>query len=108
MLGPDGVLRTVTGNFVLGENGRITLNGDDFVVGMDGQVMQNGAVVDRLRITSFEDPHTLRKMGDNLYVATEGSVERAFDGVLRQYYLEQSNVSIVTEMVDMITVMRAY
>jgi flagellar basal-body rod protein FlgG len=108
VLGPDGVMRTVGGNPVLGENGRITLEGDDFVVTKDGWVTQNDVTVDRLRITSFEDPHTLRKVGGNLLVATDDSVERPFDGVLRQFYLEQSNVSIVTEMVGMITTMRAY
>ncbi|MCL2146290.1 MAG: flagellar hook-basal body protein [Synergistaceae bacterium] len=108
VLSPEGTLMTVDGNAVMGEGGRITLAGDEFVVTMDGQILQNDVLVDRLVITSFEDPHTLRKTGDNLYYATEQSVEREFDGVLRQFYLEHSNVNPVTEMVDMITVMRAY
>jgi flagellar basal-body rod protein FlgG len=108
VLGVDGVLRTVTGEAVLGENGYIRLEGDEFVVTKDGLILQNDRRIERLRVTSFEDPHTLRKTGDNLYTATEESVEIPFDGVLRQCYLEKSNVSTVTEMVDMITVMRAY
>jgi len=108
VLSPDGTLMTVDGNPVLGERGRITLSVDEFTVTADGTIIQDNAIVDRIRITSFDDQHTLRKVGDNLLVTTDQSTERAFDGVLRQFYLERSNVAIVTEMVDMITVMRAY
>jgi len=108
VLGLGGVLMTMDGHRVLGEGGYITLEGDDFMIGKDGQIVQNNEVIDTLRITSFEDPHALRKTGGNVFVATEESVEIPFDGVLRQCYLEKSNVSPVTEMVDMITVMRAY
>jgi len=104
----NGTLCTVIGDTVMGENGAITLEGDDFTVTTDGLVIQNDVVIDRLRITSFEDPHTLRKVGDNLFITTDESVERPFDGVLRQCYLEHSSVNTVQEMVDMITVMRAY
>jgi flagellar basal-body rod protein FlgG len=108
VIGADQVLRTQQGDAVLGEGGYISLEGEDFTVTLDGEVIQDNAVVGRLRITSFEDPHALRKIGANLLEATGGAVERPFDGVLRQGYVEQSNVSVVSEMVDMITVMRAY
>ena len=109
VVGVDGILRTQGGDAVLGVGGaRITLAGDDCTVSKDGTVMQGGAVVGRLLITSFEDPHELRKVGGNLLEATGAAVEAPFVGVLRQGYLEQSNVSVVSEMVDMITVMRAY
>ena len=107
-IGADRILRTSSGHAVLGEAGYIVLEGEDFIIQQDGTVRQEDEVVGKLLITSFEDPHTLRKVGDNLLTATEQSVERPFDGVLRQGYLEQSNVSIVSEMVEMITVMRAY
>ena len=109
VIGVDGVLRTQSGDAVLGVGGaRIALAGDDCIVTKDGAVIQNDAVVGRLLITSFEDPHELRKVGGNLLEATDAAVETPFVGVLRQGYLEQSNVSVVSEMVDMITVMRAY
>ena len=108
VIGSDQVLRTQGGNAVLGENGYIRLGDEDFTLTNDGTIIQNNEIIDRLRITSFEDPHTLRKMGAGLLERTDQSVERPFDGVLRQGYLEQSNVNTVSEMVDMITVMRAY
>jgi flagellar basal-body rod protein FlgG len=109
VLGVDGVLRTIAGDPVLGVGGaRITLAGDECIITKNGTVIQNEANVGRLQITSFEDPHALRKVGGNLLMATEAAAEVPFDGILRQGYLEQSNVAVVTEMVDMITVMRAY
>jgi flagellar basal-body rod protein FlgG len=108
VIGTDGVLRTQDGDAVLGEGGYIRLEGEDFTVAKDGTVIQEDQEVGRLLITSFEDPHALRKVGGNLLEATDQAVTRAFDGVLRQGYLEQSNVSVVSEMVDMITVNRAY
>lgn len=108
VIGADQLLRTLSGDLVLGVGGPIRLEGEDFTVTKDGTVIQNEAVVGRLRITSFEDPHTLRKIGGNLLTATQNSVVRPFDGVLRQGYVEQSNVNVVSEMVDMIACERAY
>jgi flagellar basal-body rod protein FlgG len=108
VIGADQTLRTVGGELVLGEGGPIVLEGEEFIITKDGSVLQNDALAGRLLITSFEDPHTLQKVGGNLLTATDASVTRPFDGVLRQGYVEQSNVNIVSEMVDMITVMRAY
>ena len=108
VIGVDQILRTLSGDIVLGENGPIQLEGEDFNVTKDGTVLQNDVVAGRLMITSFEDPHTLRKVGGNYLTATPASVTRPFDGVLRQGYVEQSNVNVVSEMVDMIACMRAY
>ena len=108
VIGADRLLRTLGGDLVLGVGGPIRLEGEDFIITKDGTVLQENAVAGRLRITSFEDPHALRKVGGNLLAATDASVERPFDGVLRQGYVEQSNVNVVSEMVDMITCMRAY
>ena len=108
VIGVDQALRTISGDIVLGTGGPIYLEGEVFVIAKDGTVIQENAVVGQLLITSFEDPHTLRKVGGNYLTATPASVVRPFDGVLRQGYVEQSNVNIVSEMVDMIACMRAY
>jgi flagellar basal-body rod protein FlgG len=109
VIGVDQVLRTLSGDIVLGEGGvPITLEGEDFIITKDGTVLQDDAVVGRLLITSFEDPHALRKVGGNYLTTTPAAVTRPFDGVLRQGYVEQSNVNVVSEMVDMIACMRAY
>jgi len=106
----DAGKRLVTrdGRLVLGENGPIMLTGEKISVQPDGTVIQDGQTVDRLLIKEFTDTKTLRKFGDNLIQTTGDTQEQAFSGTVAQGFLEQSNVNIVKEMVDMISVMRAY
>jgi len=69
----------------------------------------------QIELAKFANPGGLEAMGDNLFAQTEASGlpffgnpgEEGF-GVVRQGYLEQSNVDIVTEMVRLIEAQRAY
>ena len=102
--------KIVTGDvyYVLGENGIIQLNGNDFVVTEDGTIIQDGQIIDRLLITQFQNPDSLRKNGENLFAASPNSAVEAFSGVILQNHLEQSNADAIREMVDMISLMRSY
>ncbi|NLP00480.1 MAG: flagellar hook-basal body protein [Clostridiaceae bacterium] len=106
----DSVGRLVTrdGHAVMGQNGQIILNGSDFTITYRGEVIQNGETVDTLRIRKFENPESLRKYGFNLLTATAESQDGVFEGTIQQGFVERSNVDSVKEMVDMITVLRAY
>ena len=53
-----------------------------------------------MSIKSFENPDTLIKMGDNLVMPDEQTVEGMFTGEIQQGYLEMSNVNTVSEMVN--------
>jgi flagellar basal-body rod protein FlgG len=101
-------LVTKEGYLVLGENGPISLESEDFSVKDDGTIVQNGEAIDRLAIRDFTDTGALRKIGANLVEKTDEAQEQEFKGVISQGFLEGSNVNIVREMVDMITVMRSY
>ena len=64
---------------------------------------------------SFQNPAGLTPIGKNLYVSTPASGNAIVDapgassmGTLTQGFLERSNVSLVEEMVNMITSQRAY
>lgn len=107
-LNADNMLVTKDGHAVYGLKGAIRLQSSEFTVMPDGTVMQDGQFVDKLLIKEFTDTKTLRKAGNNLVEATDLSEEKAFSGTIQQGFLELSNVNIVKEMVDMITVMRAY
>ncbi|HHW23299.1 MAG TPA: flagellar hook-basal body protein [Clostridiaceae bacterium] len=107
-LDAQGRLVTRDGYTVMGENGVIVLEGSDFVITREGEVIQNGETVDTLRIRKFENPESLRKYGFNLLTATEESQDAEFEGTIEQGFIERSNVDSVREMVDMITVLRAY
>jgi len=69
----------------------------------------------QVTLVNFVNPAGLAATGGNLYQATEASGD-AVEGVpgedsfgaLKQYALENSNVSVVEEMVDMIATHRAY
>lgn len=106
-LDANNQLVTKDGYSVLGERGPIKLNSGDFTVDEKGSIIQNGSVVDKLLIAQFNDPSQLRKFGDNLIQNNGGEVSE-FTGTIGQGYSEQSNVNVINEMVDMITVMRAY
>jgi flagellar basal-body rod protein FlgF len=108
VIGTGRVLMTKDGYAVEGQKGPITLSDGDFSVGRDGTILQNGQVIDKLMIKEFTDTKTLRKFGSNLVETTGESVVKGFTGTVEQGFIEQSNVNIVKEMVDMITVMRAY
>lgn len=106
----DGTLRTLEGDYVLGESGNIVIPTDasQILINTLGEVYADGEYVDTLRIVDFEDYNYLKKYGENLYDIVDGAVEKESDALLRQGYLEMSNINVVEEMVEMITISRAY
>lgn len=104
----NGQLVTKEGYLVMGQNGAIDLGSEEFSVSEDGTIVMNGTVIDKLDIRDFTDTTTLRKTGENLIQKTDATEEQPFNGIVSQGYLEGSNVNIIREMVDMITVMRSY
>ncbi|MGM0607158.1 MAG: flagellar hook-basal body protein [Candidatus Muiribacteriota bacterium] len=77
----------------------------------EGTVFINGEERNRLIMAEFDDQRFLRKIGKNQYVVDDpqaGTGRFPENTELIQGALEKSNVNIVREMVDMITVMRAY
>ena len=62
----------------------------------------------RIALTDFQDYDFLEKYGENMYQTVNGATLINATGTIRQGYLEQSNVDSVSEMVDLITVTRAY
>lgn len=107
-LDANSVLVTSDGNSVLGEKGPIKLTSDDFTVSDDGVVAINGEKVDKLLISQFEDTTKLKKFGNNLISANPDDAKVTFTGAVKQGYVEESNVNTIKEMVDMISLLRAY
>ena len=107
----DGYLTTKDGDYVLGENGRIKLSttAGNTVITEDGSIYQDDKLVTKIKITEFEDTNYLTHYGESMWDATEGAVaEDATDAKVHQGYLEMSNISVVTEMVNMISIQRQY
>jgi len=73
-----------------------------------GNIYQDGTLVNKLAITDFTDYNYLEKYGENMYNLVAGGTTQASTASVQQGYLEASNVNIVSEMVDMIAITRAY
>src|SRR5665213_2275030 len=110
-------LTTMTGDLVLGLwNKPIHIDdGQHVVIDTGGQVKVDGIEAGTLQMVAY-DPAHFDKSGDNLYVRHDDAFE-GLDAVgkgmpagvsVMQGYIEQSNVQVVTEMVHMISLMRAY
>ena len=77
-------------------------------INSSGQIIQDGRVVATIQITDFENYDYLERYGENYFQPIEGAQEKEAAAEVRSGYLETSNMSVVTEMVNMITVSRAY
>ena len=103
-----GYLIDGEGHFLLGENGPIYVGGLNFRVDERGGVYVDETLTDTIRVVSFEDNLSLRKQGSNLYYSLDEPLPAANTHKIMQGFLEMSNVDIGREMVDMLTVYRAY
>lgn len=120
----DGnMLTTSRGYPVLDENAEpIYFNYplDQMVVSEQGDVSykdEDGLLVptgQRIGLFKFNNPQGLESIGGNLYSENSASGFAIYDNeigepsILRQGYLESSNVQVVEEMVSLITAQRAY
>lgn len=116
----QGYLVTKDGDYVLNQNGALTGNGgaasfiqldpnQDFTIEEStGNIYQNGQVVAQLGVVDIADYNYIQKFGENLYDLADGAQVIDSDAKVCQGVLETSNVNIVKEMVDMITITRAY
>ena len=104
-----GYLVDGVGNLLLGAGGPINVGGPNFSVDQLGNVRgAGGALIDTIRVVSFEDNNTLRQQGSNLFSSTEPPLDAPGEFRIAQGFLETSNVDIGREMVNMLTTFRAY
>jgi flagellar basal-body rod protein FlgG len=106
----DGYLVTPDGDYVLGEGGRIQLPTDIAELSVDtaGNIYADGQYVDTFALVDFEDYNYLEAYGENLYKTVDGATEKDCEAAVEQGYLEASNINVVSEMVDMISIAREY
>jgi flagellar basal-body rod protein FlgG len=105
----DGLLVDVQGRAVQGDGGSITLPAGLVAVSPEGVISVDGVVIDRLKVVNFDDPQALRKSSGSAFTKTDAAAEIPVENaVVRQGFLEASNVDTVKEMVDMISTARNY
>ena len=116
----DGRMVTSDG-FVMDPEITIPSDSISLSIGLDGtvSVMQAGSntptEIGTITLARFVNPAGLHSIGRNLYMPTNASGDAIVGtagedglGSLAQGFLEMSNVSVVDEMVKMITAQRAY
>jgi len=105
-LNANGMLQTPDGNAVLGGKGPIGPLSSEFSVSKDGNIMDNGQSVDRLRVVDIPT-NALNREGQSLYSASQ-PVQASPAAQVLQGSVEASNVDVSGQMVQMMTVMKAY
>ncbi|MDE7246369.1 MAG: flagellar hook-basal body protein, partial [Lachnospiraceae bacterium] len=114
-----GYLQTQDGDYLLDEDGRRIQVDPAVEIGINrfGDIYQDGELVATIGITDFEDYNYLERFGENFFQPVEGAtvldretVEEEFGTTteIRAGYLEMANISVVTEMVNMIALQRQY
>jgi flagellar basal-body rod protein FlgF len=115
-LNNQGQLVTVSGNQVLGAGGPIIFQPTDHDINItaDGTITvvegnsRTDSIRGKLRLVSFANAQSLLKEGSNLFSANQGAAQADTKSVVRQGFIEKSNVNAVAEMGRMLEVTRAY
>jgi flagellar basal-body rod protein FlgF len=104
-LDATGRLVTKEGNAVLDTAGKpITLDQGEVKIAADGTVSQGGTVRGTLQLTAL-DPASIATESTSLLTGTPSGTATA---TVRQDHLESSTVNVVSEMVELIRVMRSF
>lgn len=109
-LAVDGFVTDVYGNKLKTESGvlQVPLDTAEISISVDGTVFADNKRIDKVKIVDFEDYDYIEKFGNNLYKTVDGATEKEPTAQVLQGYIEQSNVNPVREMVNLITITRAY
>ncbi|SFB12954.1 flagellar basal-body rod protein FlgG [Acetitomaculum ruminis DSM 5522] len=120
----EGYLVTKDGDFVLNRDAALSSNGNvvngipqgairldtalDTTIESSGEIYQNGNLVGTIGLIDFADYNYLEKYGENMYQPVAGATVIDSNARIDQGNLERSNINVVSEMVDMIQLTRAY
>lgn len=110
LIDAEGYVIDSKGNHLQGRSGDLQVPYDAAEVSISsaGVVLADGEYVDNIDLVDFDNYDYLEKYGDTMYSAVDGATTTKASGLIEQYYLEQSNVNVVSEMVNMIAITRAY
>lgn len=106
----EGYLVNNDGAYVLDENNqRIQLSTlTDTRIDNQGRIFQNDTEIAKLQIADFDNYDYLKKIGETFFQPVEGATMKAGTAQVTQGALEMSNIQVVNEMVNLISITRAY
>ena len=81
-----------------------------FSVSTSGEVFSSNGKVADISVVEFKDPHALRKQGQNLFINNDSTniVRNDIETVVRQNFIEGSNVNAIKEMSELINAHRHF
>ena len=121
----NGNFRLDTKNQLVNQKGELVLNpqnnpividapGADISIDAEGNISAGTGLVNlaigQIKLVNFENPKTLEKIGDGLFLQNdpEAKEKPPAETKVRQGFLENSNVSVVEEMTDMLATLRLF
>ena len=104
----DGTMITAEGDALLGEGGPIQLVDGKIEVASDGTVRSDNSDIGKLRVVRFTEPRKAVKEGANLLVTEPSNLTVVEAARIVQGNLEQSNVSPIDSMVQLISINRQF
>jgi flagellar basal-body rod protein FlgG len=108
----QGQMVTKSGDVVaLDGGGTFSLSDSSpIIVSSTGQITQGNTSRGKMRVVEFSDPKLLTPVGGGLFINSNTTLTAtpASQVSLKQGYLEAANTSAVSEMVNLISVMRSY
>lgn len=109
-LNAENQIVTEAGDPLLGDGGPLTIAQEDgnVTIGADGVVSGDQGQIGKLQVVRFNNERQMRKEGDTYLSTTEVATPADGGYTLKQGMLEKANIEPVTQMTDMINVMRSY
>ncbi len=105
----EGLLTAASGEPVLGASGAIQIGSAIPSIEADGTVRIGADAIDQLQVMHFGDEAKLQYRGNGLYADPgDAAASDAGYAIVRQGFLETSNVAPVTEMVQLMETMRHF
>jgi flagellar basal-body rod protein FlgF len=102
----SGRLLTAQGWPLQGSGGDVVVSSADWHIEKDGTVIDNGNPVAMINVLDFADLSKMQRTDGDLFSAN-GQIAMPVDGALiSQNYLESSNVTLATDMIQMMEAMR--
>ncbi|MBF2053600.1 MAG: flagellar hook-basal body protein [Candidatus Sericytochromatia bacterium] len=107
----EGFVRNPAGLYLLNQNGsplQIPAGVSRLVVSQNGEVFADGVSLGTLQRVRYAEPQRLLHRGGQLFQALPQQEAQPAETRVHQGYLERANVDVASEMVQMISAMRAY
>lgn len=109
-LNENNELVTQDGFSVAGDGGAIQLPDGVPEISNDGTIRVKNEAVGRIQVVQFDDPKVLEAIGNTRYKlgATGGQPQTVESTRMEPQALEMANVSVINNMIDLITTNRAF